>query len=102
MRNAIDWSHDLLDTTEQALFRRLAVFAGGCTIEAAEAVGAATDGRGLDVLDILSALVDSSLLYQEEGPDGEPRFGMLETIRGYGLERLVASGEEDETRARHA
>ena len=85
------------------LFRRLAVFAGGCTLEAAEAVGAVDPGGpGTDILDGLAVLVDESLLRPEPGPDGEPRFGMLETIREYGLERLAAAGEAEAVAARHA
>jgi predicted ATPase/class 3 adenylate cyclase len=100
MRDAIAWSHDLLDQEEQVLFRRLAVFAGGCTIEAAEAV-ASPDGT-LDVFSGMAALVDKSLLRQEEGAEGEPRFRMLETVREFGLERLEASGEGTACRGHHA
>jgi predicted ATPase len=100
MRNTIAWSHDLLSQEEQTLFRRLAVFAGGCTLEAAEVVGN-QEGNG-DVFAGLAALVDKSLLRQEEGIEGEPRFRMLETVREFGLERLKASGEEPATRTRHA
>ena len=82
-----------------ALFRRLAVFAGGCTLEAAEAV-ANPDGR-LDVFGGLERLVEQSLLRQEAGPEGEPRFTMLETIREFGLEQLEASGEAEEIRRDH-
>jgi predicted ATPase len=100
MRNAVAWGHDLLTPEEQVLFRRLAVFPGGCTIEAAEAV-ASGDGI-LDVFGGMASLVDKSLLRQEEGSEGEPRFRMLETVREYGVERLEASGEEDAVRHRHA
>src|SRR5215207_4268431 len=100
MRNAIAWGHDLLAPDEQTLFRRLAVFPGGCTIEAAEAV-ASPDGT-LDVFAGLVSLVDKSLLRQDEGADGEPRFRMLETVREFGVERLEVSGEEPATRDRHA
>ena len=93
LRDTIAWSYDLLAPEEQILFRRLAVFAGGCTLEAAEAV-ANPDGE-LDVFGGLERLVEQSLLRQEEGPEGEPRFTMLETIREFGLEQLAASGEED-------
>jgi tetratricopeptide (TPR) repeat protein len=99
MRNAIAWSHDLLTQEEQIDFRRLAVFAGGCTFEAAEAV-VNPEGTG-DVFAGIAALVDSSLLRQE-GAEGEPRFRILETVREFGLERLAASGEEAATRDRHA
>ena len=85
---------------EQIHFRRLAVFAGGCTLEAAEAVVNQEGTR--DVFGGIAALVDTSLLRQEEGVEGEPRFRMLETVREFGLERLAASGEETTTRDRHA
>ncbi|HEU5104118.1 MAG TPA: tetratricopeptide repeat protein [Roseiflexaceae bacterium] len=112
LRATIDWSYYLLDADQQALFARLAVFVGGCTIEAAEAVitlnvqtARCEPAEGFEhsnVLDGLAALVDKSLLRQVEGPDGAPRFVMLETIREYALERLVASGEEAELRQGHA
>jgi excisionase family DNA binding protein len=100
MRDAIAWSYDLLTPDEQTLFRRLAVFAGGCTIEGAEEV------MGIpitpSVLDLINALVDKSLLVREPGPQGEPRFGMLETIREYGREQLAERGEEASAHAAHA
>ncbi len=102
MRDAIAWSHDLLAEDERVLFRRLAVFAGGCTIEAAEAVGRAESDTGIDVLAVLSALVDKSLLQRMAGDDNAPRFGMLETVREFGLEQLAASGEEATVRDAHA
>jgi predicted ATPase/transcriptional regulator with XRE-family HTH domain len=95
MRSTIAWSEGLLSAEERTLFRRLAVFAGGCTLEAAEAVCAAPEGAeplGIDVLVGLGALVDHSLLLpREEG--GEPRFSMLHVIREYALGQLDASGE---------
>jgi predicted ATPase len=100
LRDAIAWSHDLLAPHEQTLFRRLAVFAGGCTLEAVEAIANA-DGD-LDTLEEMSSLVDESLLREIEGPDDEPRFAMLETIREYGLERLEASRESGTVQERHA
>jgi len=102
LRNTIAWSYDLLTPEEQALFCRLAVFAGGCTIEAVAAVCEVDSDLGRDVLDGLSALVDASLLQRRDGPDGEPRFRMLETVREYAAERLTASGEADTVRRRHA
>ncbi len=102
MRGAIAWSHDLLADDIQALFRRLAVFVGGFTLDAAEALGRLSDSIAISVLDGVEALVDSSLLQRDEGPDGESRFGMLGTIREYGLEQLAASSEEHEVRLRHA
>jgi serine/threonine-protein kinase PknK len=107
LRATLDWSHELLTEEERALLRRLAIFAGGCTLEAAEAVAGGNgeyDGSSLrrsDVLDLLSRLVDKSLVIaQDRGR--EVRFGMLETIREYALEHLRASGELGETARRHA
>jgi predicted ATPase/class 3 adenylate cyclase len=104
MRAAIAWSDHLLAQEEQHLFRSMAVFVGGCTFEAAEAICAAPEGAvplGLDLLEGLSALIYHSLVQQrEEG--GEPRFGMLQVIREYALERLEASGEAEALRRAHA
>jgi predicted ATPase len=100
MRDAIAWSYDLLSLDEQALFRRLAVFAGGFSLDAAEAV-AAPNGS-LAVLDGLVALVEQSLVRQIPGADDEPRYQMLETVREFGVEQLTSSGEVDEARQRHA
>ena len=106
MRQAIAWSHDLLTPEEQALFRRLAVFVGGFTLESAAAATDAMADLGGDALDGVSSLIDKSLVRRAEPPEGEdassPRFGMLETIREFGLERLAASGEEAATRDAHA
>ena len=102
LRQAIAWSYDLLTPAEQVLYRRLAVFVGGHTLAAAEAV---VGGRPapLDVLDGLVSLVDKSLLRQEAAAtDGEPRFRMLELIREYAVERLTEVGEADEFLRRHA
>ncbi len=88
LRATIEWSYDLLSSEEQRLFRRLAIFPGGCTVEAAESV------CGAD-LDTLFSLVDKNLLRQTEGADGEPRFHMLETIRGYAGERLASDPAGD-------
>ena len=101
IRNTIDWSYQLLDEGEQRLFARLGVFVGGCTLEAAEAVCNANGDLLLEVFDGVAALVDKSLLRQEEGVDSQPRFTMLEIIREYALERLVESGKADATRRRH-
>ena len=98
MRDAIAWSYHLLSTDEQALFRRLAVFAGGSTIPAAEAV--CQPAR--NALEGLTSLVDKSLLSSEEQLDGEPRFQMLQTIREFGQEALGATGEAETLRERHA
>ncbi|MDQ2652742.1 MAG: tetratricopeptide repeat protein [Chloroflexota bacterium] len=108
MRQAISWSDDLLAPPAQALLRRLAVFAGGFTLAAVDAVGAAcSEPCGNEhalstTLDLVSTLVDESLLQISQQADGERRFGMLETVREYALERLAAAGEEPETRRRHA
>jgi tetratricopeptide (TPR) repeat protein len=102
LRAAIDWSHELLEPAQRAVFRRLAVFAGASALEAAEAVCAPGGGRAVDVFEGLAALVEQSLLRQEEQPDGEPRYRMLETVREYALARLEASGEATELRRRHA
>jgi predicted ATPase len=101
LRQAIAWSHELLTEDEKAFFRRVAVFPGGCSLEAAERVCGA-GGLDADALDAVAALVDKSLLRQDAGPGEEPRFVMLETIREYGLERLRAGGDWDATRRAHA
>ncbi len=131
LRAALDWSYDLLDAAEQALFRRLSVFAGGATLAAIEAV---VGGGGLEVggwsaepdpehdpkskiqnpkslsphpqpptpLAVVASLVDKSLVQAETGVEGEPRFTMLETIREYALEHLAAAGEADALFRAHA
>lgn len=102
LRQAIDWSYDLLNTSEQKLFRRLSVFVGGCTLEAVESVCDTKRDVGLDILDGMSSMVDKSLVRQIEQGDGEPRFVMLETIREYGLGKMAESGEAAQTRRAHA
>jgi non-specific serine/threonine protein kinase len=102
MRDAIAWSYDLLMPEEQAFLRRLAVFAGGFTLEAAESVMTGPDDPGIDLFEGVASLVEKSLLRQEAGMDQVPRFSMLETIREFGWERLTASGEEAAVRERHA
>jgi predicted ATPase/DNA-binding CsgD family transcriptional regulator len=101
LRDTIEWSHDLLDEHEQRLFRRLAAFVGGCTLEAAEALSAALGDSG-QVLDLIAALVDQSLVRRSSPAGAQARLSMLETIREYGLERLASSGEEQAVRAAHA
>jgi excisionase family DNA binding protein len=98
MREAVAWSYDLLDPAARDLFRALAVFARGITLDAAERVG----GLGHDTLSTIGVLVDASLLRRVEASDGEPRFEMLETIGEYGLEQLQATGELGSARDRHA
>ncbi|HZE48305.1 MAG TPA: tetratricopeptide repeat protein [Jatrophihabitantaceae bacterium] len=100
LRAAIDWSFDLLGDAEQQLFRRLAVFVGGRTLAAIEAV--CGPGLPIDVLDGVDSLVHNNLLRHEEGGAVEPRFTMLETIHEFALEKLAASGEIDELQHRHA
>src|SRR5206468_12577328 len=101
LRATIDWSFQLLAGPERALLARLAVFAGGATLEAAEAV---CGGEGIDpdaVFELLAALVARSLVVAEEhGP--QTRYRLLETIRQYGEERLEAAGQTQQWRARHA
>jgi predicted ATPase/DNA-binding SARP family transcriptional activator len=97
LRATIDWSHDLLSQPRRALFAQLAVFAGGWTLEAAEAVCAADT----DVIDGVASLLDKGLI-RSEGTDDEPRFGMLETIREYALERLAERHDAAIVRRRHA
>ncbi len=102
LRAAMDWSYDLLPAAEQKVFRRLSVFVGGCTLEAAEAVCDARGDLNLDLLDGMASLVDKSLAQQVESARGESRFVMLETIREYALEKLEASGELAATKRAHA
>jgi predicted ATPase/DNA-binding CsgD family transcriptional regulator len=99
MRAGIAWSYELLRPPEQALFRRVAVFAGGFTLAAAEFVG--SEGPP-STLETVTALVDQSLLQQTTSDGDDPRFAMLETLREYALEQLAAHGEEDAARRAHA
>ncbi len=102
LRAAIDWSHRLLNAPEQELFRRLAVFAGGFTQEAAHAVCSGDGPATGDRLRVLTALVDKSLVQARPDPNGETRFSMLETVREFAAERLVESGERVALATRHA
>lgn len=96
LRNTIDWSYGLLDRGEQKLFARLGVFVGGATLEALAALCAAEDQ--LELLEGIGSLVEKSLLRQEDGVGGEPRFTMLRVIREYALERLEDTGEAEQLR----
>jgi len=100
MRKTIAWSYDLLSEGHRRLFRRLSVFAGGCTLEAAEVVCREDEGREIEVLKGLNTLVDHSLVVASAGD--QPRFSLLETIREYGQEQLAARGEADGLRQGHA
>jgi predicted ATPase/DNA-binding XRE family transcriptional regulator len=122
MRDAITWSYDLLSSEEQALFRRLAIFIGGFTLEAAEVIGGSSsiplwpwcapydDTRSVvpviepsqELIDHVTSLLGKSLLRRQEGPADAPRFSMLETVREFGLELLAASDEAEEVRYRYA
>jgi predicted ATPase/DNA-binding winged helix-turn-helix (wHTH) protein len=102
LRAAMDWSYDLLTTAEQRLFRRLSVFVGGCNLEGVEAVCDTKSDLGLDLLEGMASMVDKSLVQRIEPSIGESRFGMLETVREYALEKLKASGEDAATRRAHA
>ncbi|MDQ3780757.1 MAG: LuxR C-terminal-related transcriptional regulator [Chloroflexota bacterium] len=116
LRDTIAWSHDLLSPAEQVFFRRIAVFVGGFTLEAADAVShgphqisddqSANDDGQTSMLDAVTSLVDKSLVYRDQRPGSEggaePRFGMLETIREFGLERLEVMGETGAARDAHA
>jgi predicted ATPase len=119
LRQTLNWSYDLLEESERILFHRLAVFSGGCTLEAAEAVagelavrsapsleeaaaGALHQNPSFEVLPVLESLISKSMLRSEEGADHEYRFTMLYMLREYALERLSGSGEEEIIRQRHA
>ena len=99
LRAVVDWSWDLLDDAERALWRRFSVFAGGATLEAAEQVCSGSGVRADQILDLLTALADKSLLIVRHDP---PRYRMLEIIRAYGQERLAEAGESQEVREAHA
>jgi predicted ATPase/DNA-binding XRE family transcriptional regulator len=98
----IDWSYDLLAASERVLLQRLSVFAGGWTLEAAEAVASGPDLETGAVLDLLAQLTNKSLVSTGRAQGAEARFRLLETIRQYALEKLTASGELDALRRRHA
>jgi predicted ATPase len=105
LRDTIAWSEDLLPEAERRLFRRLSVFVGGWSLEAATAVVGITDADGhatpVDVFAGIATLIDHSLVRQHATAEGSPRFSMLETIREFGLEQLAHSGEHEAMRQRH-
>ncbi len=102
LRATIAWSYHLLASSEQQLFRSLSVFAGGCTLQAIEAIAKDASAGANTSLDGVSTLLENNLLRQVEQPDGEPRLLMLETIREYGLECLADTGELEAARGAHA
>jgi predicted ATPase/class 3 adenylate cyclase len=102
LRNAIEWSYELLDEGEKMLFGRLGVFSSGATLEAMEAVCDTEGDLPTDVFEGASSLLDKSLLRQEEGAGGEPRFVMLETIHEFANAKLEGSGEAEAVRRVHA
>lgn len=101
LRDAIEWSHDLLDDPQRRVFRRLGVFLGGFSLEAAQAVCADDGLVGWAVLDAINGLFDKSFLTALGEPADKPRFGLLESLRSFALERLADAGEVDTTRSRH-
>src|SRR5256712_11474480 len=102
LRDTISWSYDLLTVEEQRCFRRLAIFVGGCTLEAAEAVCSQAADLSPPAIDLVASLLDKSLLQQSDRGADEPRLLMLETIREYALETLANSGELEATEEVHA
>ena len=106
MRGAIAWSYDLLNDDERKLLNRLAVFAGGFTLDGAETIAlnssVQSSDSGIDIFDGVSSLLDKSLIIRSDQKDGEPRFRMLVVVKEFALEKLVESGEADEIKRRHA
>jgi len=100
LRAAIEWSYNLLDSSERLLFARLAIFRSGCSLEAVEAI--CGDALSIDIIDGLASLVDKSLVQRKAAPDGEAHFVLLEMIRQYARELLQASGELDTLGRQHA
>jgi predicted ATPase len=102
LRATLDWSFNLLDENHKKLFMRLGVFVGGATLEAIEAVCNVDEDLGIDLLEGVASLVDSSLLQQVDAGEAEPRYAMLQTMREYAAGRLVDVGQEARTRRAHA
>ncbi len=102
LREAISWSYELLRDDEQAVFRRISAFAGGCTLDAVESVCGSPAMTADDLLELLGSLVDKSLVVSSvDATTMHTRFSLLETVREYGLEQLAAAGEEDAIRLLH-
>jgi non-specific serine/threonine protein kinase len=102
LQAVVDWSYNLLISEEKVFFNRLAVFRGGCTLEAAEAIGTGEEIDLEDVLDILASLADKSMIFPEQSKGRGVRYRLLETLRQFGLDRLRENGELDSVRKRHA
>ena len=102
LRGAVEWSYQLISEPERLLFDSLSVFRGGFTLEAAEEVCSGDGLESYEVLDLLSQLVDKSLVVVEEGPEGVARYRLLEVLRLYGTERLAEAGRTEDVRGRHA
>jgi predicted ATPase/DNA-binding CsgD family transcriptional regulator len=102
MRDTLAWSYGLLSPNDQALFRRLSMFVGSFSLEASQAIATAPGDHPSELLDGIASLADKSLLRQDSGVDGEPRYRMLETAREFGLDQLAASGEAETIREWHA
>jgi predicted ATPase/DNA-binding CsgD family transcriptional regulator len=102
LRHTLDWSYNLLEPDEQRLFRRLGVFVGGCSLEALEAITRWSGEAPLEIVRLVSALLDKSLLHQQAQAEGEPRVVMLETTREYALEQLQVKAEITSARRAHA
>jgi predicted ATPase len=102
LRATIDWSYNLLDAEHRKLFRRMAVFVGGATVEAIEAVCDTRQDLKVNLWDAVELLADNSLIRRIDFDEMEPRFALLETMREYGLEQLAAANEEQYTRKAHA
>ena len=102
LRNSLSWNDDLLSSNEQTLFRRLAVFVGGFSLQAAEAIMTAFGDMSISVLDGVTAIIDKSMLQQPAYGKDEPRLYLLDVLREYGLESLAARGELEQARDAHA
>ena len=102
LKGTLDWSYELLSESERKLFRRLSVFAGGWTLEASEAVGSGEGVEEREVLDLLSGLVEKSLVVARGSHEGGVRYRLLEPVRQYALEKLEESGEAEDAKRAYA